>query len=1050
MIAFSADTSLLPGESKAGCVYSIPVGGGQVRRLTDTLCSQPAFSPDGEMLAYVQQCASRTENEDWHSDIWVVPVAGGTPTQISHLEGAVLGPVWSPDSRMIVFDRFGGGGRASNELFIVPLTDDYEPAGPPSVLELPLTSSNLVAGWSSSNQIGITLETAARSTIYAVPATGGIATQVAPTGVGGAMWFPDGERLLFTDDTACYSTLAEEGRTAIIPIAGVKWAMGADPSPDGERLSLAGGGEGRPIGLFTVSTDGGEAELVQPAAPGYRGYDKTSWSPDGKWLAFTRYDQSGEADLCVIPSDGGEIRQLVASAPPWRTIFIGRPAWSPDGKQIAYPTPAEDGTGTICIIPLEGGDPEIVARFEPGVVVKCVSWSRDGKRLAYAAVEASYNLDVGMGRGVSGEIWSLQLDTKEVQRIRTGLDLKDVDDIDWSPDGDKLLFSAYWASEQDFYLISDFLPLLRPAEPEPRGEPEQKEMLIRMILSAPEVGYAAPSPDGRFLSYVDWNTGNLAIREMVSGEVRYLTNDGNLAPPVQCGLWSRVSPDGRRVAYSWHEPNGTTLRIARFDGSDHRVLYSAKDSHAYFREWSSDGSQIVAIIVSDDDVNQLAWISVADGSVRIVKSLGKGWPQAVCRSPDDRYLAYDLPIAGNSGNFDIFLLATDGSHEVPLAEHPANDKLLGWAPGRAEVLFISDRSGTWDAWVVSVVGGKPQGAPRTVKRNVGEVAPMAFTQDGSYYYSVFTRHWTTATAPFDAATGAIQTSHSRPILGSNRAPQWSPDGTRLAYVTEHFTKAGPGYIDYRAVNIRDMETDEVRELARGYYTSYPRWSPDGRFLLATGYERSDPHGEEDWRLYRIDVVTDQVTPIADWDHKCVRGPGHCLFKGDWSRDGASIFYVNHGSICRHDIKTGQEEQLYTNPDLLRKLDSSHPDGQTLIFHLGDPVDQQQAGSRNDTRHLMMMHLPDGEVRELLGFEESRGIQTVGWTPGGTHLLFQRSEQEGISLWKISSEGGHPERLWQTDGELWGLSLHPSRPQVAFHTLEEESEIWVMENFLPED
>jgi Tol biopolymer transport system component len=272
----------------------------------------------------------------------------------------------------------------------------------------------------------------------------------------------------------------------------------------------------------------------------------------------------------------------------------------------------------------------------------------------------------------------------------------------------------------------------------------------------------------------------------------------------------------------------------------------------------------------------------------------------------------------------------------------------------------------------------------------------------------------------------------------------------LAYVTEHFTAAGPGYIDYRAVNIRNMDTGEVRELASEYNTSYPRWSPDGRFVLATGYERGDPQGEDHWKLYMIDVETDEVTPIADYDNKCVRGPGHCIFKGEWSGDGESVFYVNHGSICRLDIKTGYEEQLYTNPDLLRKLNQSRPDGQTLIFHLGDPVNQQQAGSRNYTRRLMMMHVPDGEVRELLEFQEPRGIQVVGWTPDGTHLLFQRNEEKGISLWKIPSKGGHPEMLWESDRELWGLSIHPGWQQIAFHILEEESEIWVMENFLPED
>ncbi|MFH1893638.1 MAG: protein kinase [Candidatus Zixiibacteriota bacterium] len=1047
-IAFSADTSLIPGESKTGCIYSIPVAGGQIRRLTDTLCSQPAFSPDGKMLAYVKECAPLTKDEDWHSDIWAVPVDGGVPIQISDMQGAVLGPVWSPDSRMIVFDRFGRAGFEGNELFIVPLTEDYEPAAPPTVLRLPLSSGNLIAGWSSNNQIGITLETAAHTTIYTVPASGVIATQVAPSGAYSGQWSPNGKRIFFCDDTAVFSLPVEGGQASIIPIVGVEWAIGAGVSPDGTRLALVGGGEGRSIGLFTVSVDGGETELVQPTTSDYRGYDKTSWSPDGKWIAFTRYNHHGQADLCVIPSDGGEIRQLVASAYPWRKIFIGRPAWSPDGKLIAYPTPEENGAGTICVIRLEGGNPEIVARFEPGVLAKCVTWSPDGKKLAYASAEADYKLDVGMGSGVNGDIWILRLDTKESVRLRTGMSLKDVDDIDWSLDGEKIVFSAYWASEEDFYLIDNFLPLLQPDRPEPSAEPESKELTVRQVWAGPEVdAMGAPSPDGRHLSYVDWETGNLAVRELAKGKSRHLTTEGTFKRPMQYAMDSRISRDGSLIAYAWWGPDSTVaLRLIGIDGSAPRVLYKSEDYEVYPKEWSSNGTQIAALMYKSD-ANRISWVSVADGSVRILKSLGKEWPRTVCHSPDDRYLAYDHPVARNSGNFDISLLATDGSGEIPLVEHPANDKLLGWASGREEVLFISDRSGTWDAWVVRVVDGRPQGTPRTVKRNIGEISSMAFSQDGSYFYGTIARHFTTYVAPFDLTTGVIQTSLSKPILGSNYSPQWSPDGERLAYVTEHFTKAGPSYIDYRAVTVQHMETGEDQELASEFYTAYPRWSPDGRFIVATGYERSDPQGEDHWKLYKIDVQTEEVTALANHDNTCVRGGGWCLFKGEWSHNGESVFYVNNGCICRRAIETDREERLYRNPDLLRRLNVS-PDGQKLIFHVGDRP--QRGDSLSYTRRLMMMHVPDGEVTELLEFRELSRIQVLGWIPDGGHLLFKKDEDKGISLWRISSEGGNPQKLWQSEKELKGLSIHPGGQQIAYYTLEEENEIWVMENFLPDE
>src|SRR4030043_2436227 len=39
------------------------------------------------------------------------------------------------------------------------------------------------------------------------------------------------------------------------------------------------------------------------------------------------------------------------------------------------------------------------------------------------------------------------------------------------------------------------------------------------------------SPDGRYLSFVDWQSGDLAIREIAAGTNRRLTNKGSWAPP---------------------------------------------------------------------------------------------------------------------------------------------------------------------------------------------------------------------------------------------------------------------------------------------------------------------------------------------------------------------------------------------------------------------------------------------------------------------------------------------------------------------------------------
>ncbi len=200
------------------------------------------------------------------------------------------------------------------------------------------------------------------------------------------------------------------------------------------------------------------------------------------------------------------------------------------------------------------------------------------------------------------------------------------------------------------------------------------------------------SSDGRFLSYTAWDTGNLVMRDLQTGENRRLTNRGwpEFAFP------STISPDGKQVAYGWTNHDGSCdLRIINLDGSEPRVVYhDQKAVSVQPRDWSPDGKDIVAAFWQQEGTRQIALVSVADGSVRVLKSFDWRSPRKMSFSPEGRFIAYDFPPLDGSANRDIFVLSADGRQEVPLVEHPANDLLLDWTPDGKRVLFASERTGT--------------------------------------------------------------------------------------------------------------------------------------------------------------------------------------------------------------------------------------------------------------------------------------------------------------------------------------------------------------------
>lgn len=84
-------------------IYTLPIGGGTPRRITDLAPSYwHGWSPDGRTLVY---CAERKGE----FDIYTIPSAGGAETRLTTAPGLDDGPDYSPDGQFIYFnsDRSG-------------------------------------------------------------------------------------------------------------------------------------------------------------------------------------------------------------------------------------------------------------------------------------------------------------------------------------------------------------------------------------------------------------------------------------------------------------------------------------------------------------------------------------------------------------------------------------------------------------------------------------------------------------------------------------------------------------------------------------------------------------------------------------------------------------------------------------------------------------------------------------------------------------------------------------------------------------------------------
>ena len=585
---------------------------------------------------------------------------------------------------------------------------------------------------------------------------------------------------------------------------------------------------------------------------------------------------------------------------------------------------------------------------------------------------------------------------------------------------------------------------------QPAGLNTSPQMVTRRVWAGPGAGadgyvVGSVSPDGRYLSDVDWTTGDLALRDLVTGKTRRLTTEGLF---LNGPSFSAISPDGKEIAYNWFNKNAPSdLRVMRLDGSTPRVLYANKGVYPFPTDWSPDGKYILTLLQKEQSTFQIAVTSVVDGSVRVLKTLARGFSLKVKFSPDGRYIAYDLP-QQDSDNRDIFLLAADGSREIPLVEHPADDQFLGWTPDGNHILFSSDRSGSMSAWMIRVADGKAQGSPELVKPDIGYAVPLGFTRSGAFYYGLEIGNSDVYTAEFDPATGRVVTpaqKASQRFVGSNSSPAWSPDGQFLAYLSGR----SPALVGHHpeVITIRSLKTGEERDLSPklSFIWGPLRWSPDGRSILVPGKDRKIQHD-----LFLVDAQTADVTPLGIWQDRVIAGPA-------WFPDGKRLLYFSlhreAGTVIRavviRDLATARETELFRAAPGVKIDDIAlSSDGQQVALTL------QETETRSSV--LKVLPVAGGEGRELVRANEPELIvgDSLSWSSDSRYIVFGKgrstSQERKAQLLATSSRGGEPQALGLAMDAVRGLSFDPTGHHIAFAAGEGQAkaEVWVMENFLP--
>jgi Tol biopolymer transport system component len=572
---------------------------------------------------------------------------------------------------------------------------------------------------------------------------------------------------------------------------------------------------------------------------------------------------------------------------------------------------------------------------------------------------------------------------------------------------------------------------------------------------APESGMGSVSPDGRYFSFMDVATGNLMLHDFQTGDDRQLTTTAK-REPKEYSEDSVISRDGTRVAYAWFVNDGFEVRVLDLNSTSAqpRVLFSNHVAAPLIfpYDWSPDGKWIAVQSSRADRTGQIAMVSTADGTMRVLKSSSE-WrrPEQMAFSPDGRYLAYDLGPTLEANQHDVFVIATDRSRETAAVVNPADDVVIGWTPDGKDLLFARDRNGSGGVWAVPMTDGKADGEPRLIKGDIS-VRPRGLTRSGALCFSTTLSAQDIYVASVDLGTGKLLVPPARiagQTSGFNLGAEWSPDGESLAYL--------PRRDDAAVVAIQSIATGAVRELRpdlASVWAERPLWSPDGSFLVVVA-----PDKKRQWGLYRIDARTAETTMLVRSDD-FERNPVHPV---GWSADGRVLYFRRRGEVSTLDLQTRQQRVV----DGVRGMFGLSPDGRSWAWIDGPgPVHGPQAADRNaqsrsNSAILHVMPVEGGQPRELLRVSAPDDVRAPTWSSDGKFLMYFKLDTQDpnrtVEVWSIPVEGGTPQKIDLggqvpaipgNDADLnKSIRIHPDGRRIAIETMEPKAGVWMMENLL---